>query len=108
MNIIKTSTVVKEILIRTPACRDSDEKLILNVWAKQEPKLANENFSFVRFSKLFKEGKLANTESIRRSRQKIQQEIPSLRGENYKERNNHQEDVKDQLKDLSMISGGTP
>lgn len=106
MNILKTSTAVKQLLIKYPECRDSDEKLILNVWALEEPDL--KEFSFVKFSELFLKGKFANTESIRRSRQKIQQEIPSLRGLNYKAKQEHQEDVKEQLKDLSLIKGGTP
>jgi len=108
MKILKISYTVKDLLRRFPDTRDSDELLILKVWAEQNPKLRGKEFSFIDFSYLFMKRKFASTESIRRSRQKIQEEFKEFRGNNYKERHNHQEDVKNQLKDVEILKGGTP
>ena len=109
MQILTTSTIVKKVLINVPDCRDDDNLLILKVWAIQDPKLRDDKeLTFIDFSKKFLKGKFANVESIRRSRQKLQQEFKGLRGKNYKERHDHQEDVKEQLNDLSLLAGGTP
>ena len=109
MNILKVSIVVKSALVNAPESRDSDELLILKVWAIQKPELRdNKSFTFRDFSILFKDKKLFSTESIRRSRQKIQEEIEGLRGDNYKSRHKHQNKVKGDLKELSMIKAGTP
>lgn len=108
MNIIKVSSVVKTILINHPETRDNDNLLILKVWAEQEPMLRNTTFPFVKFAKEFKEGNFHSTESICRARRKLQEEFPQLRGENYKAKQNHQEDVKEQLKQPEILAGGTP
>lgn len=109
MNILSTSIIVKKVLINVPETRDNDELLMLKVWCIQKPDLRDDkSISFTQFGVMFKNKKLANTESIRRSRQKLQEEIPGLRGKNYKSRKNHTVAVKDQLKDHSMIAGGTP
>ena len=108
MEILKVSVIVKELLIKEPQTRDNDELLTLKVWAKQNPKLRFNTYSFVDFAKGFLDNKYFKTESIRRSRQKLQQEIPSLRGEFYGVRQKQQEVVKKDLKSHEMISGGTP
>jgi hypothetical protein len=108
MEILKASTIVKQILIDSIETRDSDELLTLKVWAVQKPELRNENFKFRDFANDFMNSKLFKTESITRARRKIQEEIPSLRGYSYKGRQNEQESVKQEIKDLSMIKGGTP
>ena len=74
------SSVVREILTEYPETRNSDRLLILKVWAAQNPYLRNKTHSFVEFSKGFIGNEYADTESIRRSRQKIQQESPELKG----------------------------
>lgn len=109
MEILKVSIVVKSVLVKSPEARDSDELLILKVWAIQNPTLREDkSFTFIDFAKLFKDKKLFSTESIRRSRQKLQEEIEGLRGVNYKSRHKHQEKVKSDLKELPMLNGGTP
>ena len=108
MEILKVAYIVKDLLISDPKTRDDDELLTLRVWARQEPKLRSMNYSFRAFSIGFLEGKYFKTESIRRSRQKLQQEIPSLRGKVYAARQKQQEIVKKDLKSHEMISGGTP
>ncbi len=86
--------------------RDCDRCLILSVWQIQSPGLMNEPFRT--FAKLFIEGKLAAPESIRRTRQKIQEEHPSTRGELYHKRHALQEDVKEELSMPEWKQGGTP
>ena len=108
MNIIKVSAVVKQLLTDQPKTRDSDNLLILKVWAEQEPSLRRTSFSFVNFSYYFINGIFHSTESICRARRKIQEEFPSLRGASYKARQNHQEDVKEQLRSPELLAGATP
>jgi hypothetical protein len=88
--------------------RDDDKKLMFNVWAKQEPKLNNSDYKYWDFAKIYISGKLASSGSIIRSRAKLQEEFPELRGENYKGRQQHQENVKEQLNEPEFYPGGTP
>ena len=60
--------VVREILQRFPQSQDSDNDLLARIWFKE----------FLSFG--------VDRESIRRTRQKIQEENPSLRGYTYNER----------------------
>ena len=108
MNIIKVSAVVKQLLTDQPKTRDSDNLLILKVWAEQEPNLRRTDFSFTNFAYYFSNGVFHSTESICRARRKMQEEFPNLRGASYKARQNHQEDVKDQLRSPELLAGGTP
>ena len=96
MKIKKTKEVVKKILLNVPECKDNDLLLILKVWAIENPELRND-ISFKEFAKDFLNGKHTNTESIRRSRAKLQEEEPTLRGSNYKKRHEHQGSVKKEL-----------
>ena len=106
--LLEVSKEVKILLIVDPAVRDSDHLLILKIWALQEPRLRNRLFSFKRFAIGFKDGEYINPATIIRARAKLQEEIPTLRGKLYKIRMKQQEKVKEELKDGSMIAGGTP
>jgi len=78
---------VKNILLEFPETRDNDRLLLLKVWAMQEPKLRDPNFPFrIGFGVPFVSGKFVDPESVRRARQRIQEELPHLRGEAYKGR----------------------
>jgi hypothetical protein len=70
---------VKALLEKHPHLRDSDNKLIATIWKYDLMGLC-ENLSAMDFLKLYAEGELTNSESIRRVRQKIQEENPDLRG----------------------------
>ena len=72
--------VVFNLLTSDPRTRDSDRLLILRVWTTQNPSLRNAKHSFQEFALAFKAGEYADTESIRRVRQKIQQDHPELKG----------------------------
>jgi len=102
MNIKKKTKVISYLLEKYPHLRDDDYKLIATVW-KMEVEQDNNirTMSAMKLLTLMANGKLSNPESIRRSRQKIQQEVESLRGENYYKRHKHQVDVVDQLHDMA-------
>jgi hypothetical protein len=68
-----------------PHLRDSDELLIATMWY-HEARLSEGNRSAVDLLNKFINGDLSSAESIRRSRQKIQQDFPELRGQAYKKR----------------------
>lgn len=73
---MKTYDLVKDLLIKYPAMRDSDRLLIWNVWGRRGYLTVEDNTSIIR-----KESFMTATspESIRRCRQKIQENFPELR-----------------------------
>jgi hypothetical protein len=84
---------VKTLLEKYPHLRDSDEKLTANVWF-YESQGVDDKFKFL---ELYASGKLTNAESIRRCRQKIQEECENLRGTLYCKRQLNQDKIKEQL-----------
>lgn len=108
MELSSIKETVKSLLDKHPACRDNDNLLILKVWAKQQPQLRSQDFTFVAFGSAFMRGEFASTESIRRVRQKMQEEFPHLRGQKYLARQKHQESIKEELRQPEMKAGGTP
>jgi hypothetical protein len=71
-----------------PELRDSDEKLISNIWYDD---LKSKNIkvsegSYLHFLRMYGTGQLTSAESIRRSRAKLQEENPHLRGKSYQRR----------------------
>ena len=76
---------VEFLLVNYPLLRDDDFRLISNYFAFLMKDKIN-NMSAKDFLQLFSEGKLPHTESIRRCRQKLQEENIKLRGKNYTER----------------------
>lgn len=92
--------VVERLLFEHPETRDNDRLLIVKVWAEQNPNLRSKFFSFRRFAVDFIEGKYADPESIRRTRQKAQEKYPDLRGEKYYERHKEEEAVRDCIKTM--------
>lgn len=108
MNIVKIIPTVKELLMFQPVTRDNDEMLILKVWAEQVHELRSRNYKYIDFARLFVGGRLHKPESIRRTRQKLQEEFPELRGKSYHARHNHQQSVKDQINQPEFHPGGTP
>jgi len=79
---------VKRILINYPDARDNDRLLIIKVWAEQEPKL-RDGYDFRQFGVQFINGEFVDSESIRRTRQKLQESDPYLRGRSYSSRKDH-------------------
>ncbi len=75
---------VKQILMEQPKARDNDRYLMLAVWVRENRDLPT--ISFKAFAYDFTHGRYSDTESIRRTRQKIQEQYPELRGESYNPR----------------------
>ena len=95
MKILKHNEIVKEILIRFPKTRDCDKKLIARFWSweKRKKNITGD------FLEEFYKGKFANSETIRRCRQKIQENHPELRGKNYKIRQGkEQEETRSEMR----------
>lgn len=73
---MKLYDIVINLLIDHPVLRDSDRRLIWNVWYRQGLiSINDDNDSFITKGDFLK---AASTESIRRCRQKIQEERPEL------------------------------
>lgn len=92
---------VRAFLVAHKALRDDDLRLLSNVWAKW---LISRGFDLDKmtvrdFFKYLSSGKLPHPESVRRTRQKLQETTPELRGEKYTERKTKLESqVRDQVR----------
>lgn len=87
MNQIKL--IVQRLLEEQQALRDNDNLLMSRIWKEQS--------NILNFFQRFESGKLHSPESIRRTRQKLQEEFPHLRGELYEVRQKRQDKVKQEL-----------
>ena len=94
---------VEDLLKRFPHLRDSDEKLVANIWHSSIRKLGGANLSAFEFLQIYANGNIPNSESITRCRRKIQEENPELRGKNYQERQEKQETIKEELGYIRQI-----
>ncbi len=85
---------VKGVLEKYPDTRDDDMKLFARVcYLKDNPLPANVSF----YNAVFKhfEYNLPSYEAITRTRRKVQQNEPALRGEKYKNRQDRERDYRD-------------
>lgn len=94
------SNLVKDLLTNFPHLRNSDERLIATVWYHQAG-LKEKQMSAVELLNLYIDKQLSSPESIRRSRQKIQELNPELRGVVYNKR--HTEQQRETLNELNSI-----
>jgi len=79
------------LLTKYPKLRDSDDRLVANMWAEDMGgQLATQGISLHQFLQKYAAGELTMAESITRIRRKIQAEKPELRGETYKLRDAHE------------------
>ncbi len=103
MNLIRDMAAIKDrvvaLLGKHPHLRDSDNKLIATIWKFEllHKKLEPTSLSALDFLELYANGELTNSESIRRVRQKIQEEVPELRGLVYLERQDQGEEVRKEI-----------
>lgn len=98
VKITKNKDKVRWFLENYPETRDSDDELISRFWRNEVKKMIDITVAPVtELLKILSEGKLTSSESIRRCRQKVQEEEPKLRGENYKGKQKHQEKVQEEL-----------
>jgi hypothetical protein len=87
---------VKKVLTLNANARDNDNILLAEIWS--EDRLDYRGCDILQ---LLVEGKLTNFESVRRARQKAQEENPELRGKKYRERAERENLIE---KDLKLIS----
>lgn len=85
----KITEIVRELLEKKPELRDNDNLLMSKIWKDQA--------NILNFFQRFESGKLHSPESIRRARQKLQEENEHLRGELYDVRQKKQIKVKQEL-----------
>lgn len=88
---------IESLLKDKPHLRDDDNKLIASIWYIEVKDL--QYISGLKFLKLFSEGELTSPESIRRMRQKIQEDTKEYRGENYAERHKESDNITKNIKD---------
>lgn len=84
-----TIDIVRELLETQPGLRDNDLLLMSTIWKSQS--------NILNFFHRFETGRLHTPESIRRARQKLQEDYPHLRGDRYDDRHKHQVKVKKDL-----------
>lgn len=90
---------VKDLLIKHPHLRDSDNRLISSIWYNESENNLNDITAY-QFLQNFCAGYYSSPESIRRIRQKIQEQEIELRGKSYKERKEKSLTIKKQIKTL--------
>lgn len=83
---------VNKLLKEFPHLRDDDNKLIANIWYNEVENILEK--SAENLLKIFARGELTSPESIRRMRQKLQEENKQYRGEKYKSRHEEKEIIK--------------
>ncbi len=103
MKIKKSKDIVEKLLKEQPHLRDDDNKLLASVWYIQirHMNMLPEDISGYKVLDLVANKKLANAESVRRSRAKLQELRTDLRGKIYASRHNHIVDVKEELKSFT-------
>jgi len=82
-------SIVSLILEIDELSRDNDNYLIKKIWLHQHPEI--KNLSGIDILTLFVEHKLASPESIRRTRQLLQQHNEKFRGKLYNNRKREEE-----------------
>ena len=92
-----------EIFIKKhKALRDSDERLMANIWAKYIGDIDFLNATDI--LSMLSKSELPSYESISRCRRKLQQECPELRGSKWEDRQGQiQKQVKDELNSFKDI-----
>ena len=95
---------VINLLTKHPSLRDSDERLIANIWYNHTKNV--DEIDAITLLSRFAEGKLPSYQSISRCRRKIQEEKPDLRGKKWAKRHSKQQLVKDEIKEIGAMLNG--
>ena len=86
---------VHSFLINHPVLRDSDERLMANIWSKAIlPPHTLETISAKGLLEKLAEGKLPSYESISRCRRKLQELYPDLRGDKWYKRHKRADNIR--------------
>ena len=89
-----------EFLLETRVDTRDCDNLLLSLFWYYESDVDLETTKAVEFLRMMKEGKFTSSESIRRNRQKIQEEKAEFRGKSYRARKNKGEIVRHDLTKL--------
>ena len=99
MKIKNVKNKVEDILKNVPEARDNDMKLLAIVWNEEcGGKDATDKMSAFELLCLLSRKELSNPVSLWRCRQKIQEEQESLRGEQWKARQEHSKNVVEEIR----------
>ena len=82
---MNTINKVMHILNQDPRTRDNDNILIARFWFDEMTPEQRKD-SVIQFLVNFSENRFTSAESIRRCRQKLQEDFPGLRGKSYLQR----------------------
>lgn len=87
---------ITRILEQREDLRDSDSRLITYVWfiEAREKGIELEKITGMDMLKLLRGDTFTSSESIRRSRQKVQEKYPSTRGKKYRQRHEKEKEVR--------------
>ncbi len=96
----KHKDIVKHWLVTHPPTRDSDTRLLANIWSHIVGVDQIDKITARQLMAKMVNGELPSSETIRRTRQKIQEQNPELRGKSYKERHSKASAMRNEIKDL--------
>ena len=103
-NVKNLQIQIEDLLINHPYLRDSDEKLVANIWAKnlknKQGVKCLDSLSARDVLMMFAKRELSSFESITRARRKIQEKNENTRGSTWKMR--HKEEI-DTRKNINKI-----
>lgn len=94
---LKLHDYIREVLTRRADLRDCDNSLISHIWWREAEAqgIDLEKISAFQFLKHLKAKDFTSHESIRRSRQKVQEQHAETRGQKYLERQAKAQEVKE-------------
>ena len=106
---------VEKILREIATTRDNDQELIAKYWHDElrEMKFDQERDFILThreinlFYKVIESGILSQPDTITRARRKVQEEVPSLRGDKYHKRHSNIEKVKEEIREIPQMRGTT-
>ena len=95
--------LVENLLEHNPELRDSDLRLVANIWWTMLNTIHKHKFQeyeldvIKQFLEMYSKGELTNEQSIRRLRRKLQEENPDLRGKVYEKRHQKASEYKSDI-----------
>lgn len=105
INKIKSiQNLVRNILTEYPQTRDNDKLLVFKIWGIQNPKIRDNEYLLHDFAREFIFGNtFTDTETIRRTRQKLQENHSNLRGRSYGNRHCISAQVRKEINNPSLF-----
>lgn len=101
VNAKELRSQIRGLLLNYPKCKDSDEYLCATLWGFEVMRYYGthdiETVSSKELLYLLMAGRLTHPESVMRTRRKLQEEHPDLRGKSYIERHKNVKKVKKDL-----------